>query len=82
MSTIEADAKPILEPLLRAEGRQLDLEEQLILTRWALLKAIVFSEIHPAEVAVLREHRNTCSSTMSRRGPAFGSGWRRMSATK
>jgi hypothetical protein len=46
MSDIEAAAKPILWPLIHAEGRRLDSDEQRVLARWALLNACVFGELH------------------------------------
>lgn len=65
MAAIEAAAKPILWPLIHAEGRRLDSDEQRALARWALLRACVFDELHPQERVVaaahcqhLQEHRN------------------------
>jgi hypothetical protein len=57
MSEMEAAAKPILWPLIHAEGRRLDAAEQRVLARWALLKACVFDELHPGEGVVLPAHR-------------------------
>jgi len=58
MSSIEADAKPILQDLIYARGRTLDLGEQRKLASWAFLKACVFDELHPQERVVPAEHRN------------------------
>lgn len=57
MSGMEAAAKPVLWPLIHAEGRRLDATEQRVLARWALLKACVFDELHRGEGVVLPAHR-------------------------
>jgi hypothetical protein len=57
MSTIEANAKPILQDLSYAKGRTLDPDDQRKLANWASLKACVFDELHPNERAVPVEHR-------------------------
>jgi hypothetical protein len=56
MSDIEAAARPILWPLIHAQGRRLDSDEQRVLARWALLKACVFGELHPQEQVVPEAH--------------------------
>lgn len=57
MSEIEAAAKPLLQSLIRAEGRRLDRGEQRVLAQWAFLKACVFDELHPQERVVPAAHR-------------------------
>jgi hypothetical protein len=57
MSEIEARAKPLLQPLMRAEGRRLHRSQQRALSQWALLKACVFDEVHPQERVVPSPHR-------------------------
>jgi hypothetical protein len=58
MSDIEADAKPLLQPLVRAKGLRLDRGAQRTLARWSFLKACVFDEIHPQERVVPSIHRH------------------------
>jgi hypothetical protein len=57
MSEIEAAAKPILISLLEETSCSLKLEAQETLATWALLKAIMFDELHRRERVVLAEHR-------------------------
>ncbi|MDA0136405.1 hypothetical protein [Solirubrobacter deserti] len=57
MSEIESAAKPILQALVRAEGRQLHRRMQRTLATWAFLKACIFDELHPAERTVPEAHR-------------------------
>jgi hypothetical protein len=57
MSRIEAEAKPILSPLIHARGRRVHRREQRTLATWGLLKACGFDELHPRERVVLSEHR-------------------------
>lgn len=57
MSQIEADAKPILQPLIQARGRRLHRAEQRKIATWALLKAVVFDQLHPQELTVPAAHR-------------------------
>jgi hypothetical protein len=57
MSDIEAAAKPIFQQLIYARGRRLHRAEQRTLASWALLKAIVFDELHPKERVVPTVHR-------------------------
>lgn len=57
MSTIEENAKPILQDLVYARGRTLDREDQRTLATWAFLKACLFDELHPGEQVVPAEHR-------------------------
>jgi hypothetical protein len=47
MSKIEANAKPILQDLIYANGTTLDPDAQRKLATWAFLKACVFEELHP-----------------------------------
>jgi hypothetical protein len=54
---IEANAKPILQDLIYAQGRTLDPDDQRKLATWGFLKACVFDELHPNERAVPVEHR-------------------------
>jgi hypothetical protein len=57
MSEMEAAAKPVLWPLIHAEGRRLDATEQRVLAGGALLKACVFDELPRGEGVVLPAHR-------------------------
>jgi hypothetical protein len=57
MARMEEEAKPMLWPLIHAEGRRLDRDEQRVLARWALLKACVFDEVHPEARVVPEAHR-------------------------
>jgi hypothetical protein len=47
MSTIEANAKPILQELLYASGRTLERGDKRMLATSAFLKACMFAELHP-----------------------------------
>lgn len=57
MAAIEEAAKPILLPLVQAEGRRLHRAQQRALATWVVLKACVFDEVHPLERAVPTAHR-------------------------
>ena len=57
MSAIEAEAKPLLERLMRAEGGPLTAENQTTLAAWALLKACAFGELSPENRVVPTAHR-------------------------
>jgi hypothetical protein len=57
MSTIETQAKPLLERLLQYQGRRLHRREQRILASWALLKAIVMDQTHADRQIVFDSHR-------------------------
>jgi hypothetical protein len=57
MSTVEANAKPILQDLIYGRGRTLDAGDQRKVATWAFLKACVFDELHPLERVVPEEHR-------------------------
>jgi len=59
MAQVEGRAKLLLEPLLGFSGRSLHRRQQRELATWALMKAIVFDQLHPGEQAVLAEHRQT-----------------------
>ena len=57
MSTIEEDAKPILQDLIYGRRRMLDRDDKRKIATWAFLKACVFDELHPQERVVPAEHR-------------------------
>lgn len=57
MSKIEAATKPLLLPLLERQGCRLNRAQQTQVATWALLKAIMFDELHPQERVVLAAHR-------------------------
>jgi hypothetical protein len=57
MSTVEANARPILSDLIYGRGRTLDRAERRKLATWAFLKACVFDETHPRERVVPAVHR-------------------------
>lgn len=70
MSTIEANAKPILQDLIHGRGRTLDRDDKRKIATWAFLKACVFDELHPQERVVPAEHRKRL--LMYKQPPATG----------
>jgi hypothetical protein len=56
MSTLEQEARPILEPLLRGESHKLTTDAQAMLTRWLTLKLMVL-DAHVAQTFTAGERQ-------------------------
>ena len=73
MSDIESAAKPILQALIRADGRQLHRRMQRTLATWGFLKACIFDDFIPRNVLCRRRIGGISTSTRSRRQTRCGS---------